>query len=516
VSRAPGPRPGAVLGALLARLGTPGGVLAALAAYAVLHAALRIGVSPAVTIDDARETVFGQSLAWGYQPRQPPLYNWLVWAGFQILGVGVPALAVVKYTVLGLAYLFVYLAGRRVVADPRLAALGALGLWLVVPVSWILHEALTHSVSVLAACAATFYVLLRLEASGRPGAYLALGAALGLGLLSKFSYAVFAAALGVAALTLPEFRRRLRSPWILLSLGVAGLLVAPYALWYARHGFAFLGMATGEVRAGAGESAAAGILAGLYYVGKVTVYYATPLWLVLLAVCPGAFRRAPAGAPPAGAGARLLVRFHLAVLGVLVAGALTTALTFLKFRWLIPGFFLLPLLGAWRLERAGAPEPALRRLLALALAAEALVVGGILLRVYTGSLGGRPYKLNEPYREIAARLVEAGFREGTIVAGPGPLGGNLRLALPRARVLSLESPYYLPPRAGGAGQCLVAWERGARGALPADLREFLAARLDVRLTGAETPAVVEGTFRHTRDHRRAVGYVLLPGAGSCR
>ena len=50
-----------------------------LAAYAIGHAALRVWVSPILNIDDAREAIFSQSLAWGYQPRQPPLYTWLAW-----------------------------------------------------------------------------------------------------------------------------------------------------------------------------------------------------------------------------------------------------------------------------------------------------------------------------------------------------------------------------------------------------------------------------------------------------
>jgi hypothetical protein len=46
-----------------------------LVAYAIGHAALRVWISPVLNIDDAREAIFSQTLAWGYQPRQPPLYT---------------------------------------------------------------------------------------------------------------------------------------------------------------------------------------------------------------------------------------------------------------------------------------------------------------------------------------------------------------------------------------------------------------------------------------------------------
>lgn len=490
-----------------------------LVGYVALHALLRLLVSPVVTIDDARETVLGQTLAWGYQPRQPPLYNWLVWGAFQILGVGVLALTVVKYAVLAGAYAFVYLSARRVLADGRLAILATGSLLLLLPVSWAPHEALTHSIAVLAASAATFHLLLRLGDRGSPGAYLALGAALGLGMLSKFTYGVFALALLGAALTVPRFRARLLHPRSLLALVVATALVLPYALWFTRHGFAFLAMATTQMGAGLGETPVHGVLSGLYYVARVALYYSAPLGVVLLVLFPGVYAvrlPSPGQAPAEG---RLLERFFLCVLALLVAAALGRALTYLKFRWMLPAFFLLPLYAFSRLARAGGDERRLRRLAGVLVAAEAAVVAGILVSVYTGSLGGRPNPLNEPYDAIAAGLAGSGFKGGTIVAGPGALGGNLRLRFPDARVISLENPYYVPPRPVDAadGQCLVAWERDGLAAVPPDLRDFLAAALDVRLTGQEPVRVAEASYRHAPDHLRRVAYLLFPqGAAHCR
>ncbi|HEY6416684.1 MAG TPA: glycosyltransferase family 39 protein, partial [Acidimicrobiales bacterium] len=178
---------------------TPAGFAVLVAAYGLLHLALRLALSTTLTIDDSREAVLAQTLEWGYQPRQPPLYNWLVWAAFQVAGPGVFALTLVKYVVLGAAYAFVYASGRRFLADGRLPALAAFSLLLMVPIGWVVHESLTHSVTVLAAAAATFYALLRLEASGSRGAYAAFGLAIAAGLLSKFSFALFAGALLLAA-----------------------------------------------------------------------------------------------------------------------------------------------------------------------------------------------------------------------------------------------------------------------------------------------------------------------------
>ena len=94
--------------------------------------------------------------------------------------------------------------------------------------------------------------------------------------------------------------------------------------------------------------------------------------------------------------------------------------------------------------------------------AEALMVAGIVLHIHLGAHVGLPARLNTPYDAVAGAIAADGFRRGTIVAGPGPLGGNLRLAFPDSRVASLETPGYLPPPAAGAaaGECLLVWDHG--------------------------------------------------------
>src|SRR5919201_3146120 len=89
------------------------GFVAVLAGFGLVHLVLRVWLPPVVTGDDSRELMFTQTLEWGYQARQPPLYNWLVWGAVKLVGVGVLAATVVKYAVLAVAYGFVYAAGRR-------------------------------------------------------------------------------------------------------------------------------------------------------------------------------------------------------------------------------------------------------------------------------------------------------------------------------------------------------------------------------------------------------------------
>ena len=499
----------------------PRGTLVLLLAWAGVHALLRLALSSALTADDAREAVLAQRLQWGYQARQPPLYNWLVWGAFRLVGPGLLALTLVKYAALVLAFWLVYLTARRILADPRLATLGAFSFLLIAPISWTIHEALTHSVTVLAACAGTVYALVRLGDAPSPRVYAALGLAVGLGLLSKFTYVVFLAALALAALSVDRYRRVLLRPGVLIAALVATLLVLPFALWYLGAGHDLGRLYAREVRIEEQDAWAEQARTGLAYVARLAASYLVPVGLVLAACFPAIYRRLPPGAG-GSPGGRLLGWLLAWMLALLTLAALVGGLGFLKARWLIPAFFLVPLYGLWRLERHGVPEKRLAAFAVILVLAEVAVVGTLSVRVVGASLFRRPYRMSEPYDEVATGLSRAGFTRGTIVAGFGTLAGNLAVRFPDARVLHTEYPDFRPPP-GSPGQCLLVWDRHRRGrggpaapGPPEDVQR-LAAALGVALTGSEPVGVVEAPFRFAPAQVRRVYYIIFPeGAGQCR
>jgi 4-amino-4-deoxy-L-arabinose transferase-like glycosyltransferase len=494
--------------------GAPG-FAALLAAYLATHAGLRLLLSRALTIDDAHETVLSQTLAWGYEARQPPLYNWLLWGGYRLLGLAVHTPVTVKYAVLGLAYAFVYGTSRRILREPGLPTLATFSLLLLLPVGWAVHEDLTHSVAVLAACAATVYALLRVGAGGGAGAYLGLGAALGSGLLAKFTFVPFAAVLLAAALTLPPYRRRLLDPRMLLALAVAGLLALPYLLWLAAADVSLARLYAIELRVRPGAPWPTAALAGLSFVGRVTLYYLAPLGLVLLVLCPRLYTtRLPPDGSDAVAG-RLVERTLLGAFGLLVAGALAGGLAYLKFRWLIPAYFLLPVYAVWRLDRLGLDERVRRRLAGVLLGVGLGIAAAFALRIVTGDLLGRPWRLNAPYDRVMAAIGAEGFTRGTIVSD-GPLAGHLRLAFPAARVVSADSPQYLPPSTG-QGECLVAWEVGRTAGVPGDIQALLRSRLDATLAPDARPRLAELGHRFAPRRPYRAAWLRFPdGLGRCR
>src|SRR5262244_2855339 len=85
--------------------------------YLAIHVTLRLALSAVLAIDEAREALLSQTLEVGYLPRQPPLYNWLVWGGVQLLGISTTTLILCRYFTLAVAYLFLYLSATRVLGD---------------------------------------------------------------------------------------------------------------------------------------------------------------------------------------------------------------------------------------------------------------------------------------------------------------------------------------------------------------------------------------------------------------
>lgn len=78
------------------------------------------------------------------------------------------------------------------------------------------------------------WFVIRLLKTENPRYWLAIGAAIGLGLLTKYAVVFFIAGL-VTGLILTRARRQLLSPWFYAGVALALLLFAPNILWLVRH-----------------------------------------------------------------------------------------------------------------------------------------------------------------------------------------------------------------------------------------------------------------------------------------
>jgi len=85
----------------------------------------------------------------------------------------------------------------------------------------------------------TAYFTIRLLKSGNPRWWIAIGAAIGLGMLSKYSMPFLVAGL-IAGVLITDARRYLRSKWLWLGVAVSLAIFLPNLIWQMQHNFVSL------------------------------------------------------------------------------------------------------------------------------------------------------------------------------------------------------------------------------------------------------------------------------------
>lgn len=430
-------------------------------AYGIAHAALRLSVSRTLTIDDARANELTQNFALGYQVRQPPLYEWILWSVQQVLGPGLESHLVVRYSLIALIGVATFGAVQAAVKDARWAAAASLSLVFTYPVGWTFHEWATQTLLLCAACMLTVHAaLLFFE---RPGAWRAaiLGGALAFGLYAKFSFPLFAGGLLLAALSLKETRQRLADARLLIALAVAALAFSPYLVWLWQVQGDVVSDLSGHL-VKSEQSHAARAAYGLWRLLVSVVTFLLP-WLAVVALAaPQAFLRAPAGAPPPSLAERLVLRAMILAALAAAAGIAAAGATNIAARYMHPILFVAPVYVFARVARLAADRVQPAQFAALA-AAVALVILGVRFVAVTDNplTRGASRGLLIPYAGLADALAARGLDRGTVASPDVREAGNLRAFLPHLRVVAGDSlRVRRPPLRGEAASCTLVWAEG--------------------------------------------------------
>jgi 4-amino-4-deoxy-L-arabinose transferase-like glycosyltransferase len=485
-----------------------------LAAYGLLHVLIRLVISDGAELDEAEQLLLSQSLAVGYTD-QPPLYTWLVILVEAIFGVDILSLALLKNLLLFITHLCLFLAARIVLNDAYLAVLTSLSLWLVPQIAWESHRDLTHSVLVTSVSSGFFYAMVKLLHTGRTRHYLLLGLLLALGLLSKHSFLVFAAALCAAVLSQPELRGRLLDRRMLLACALAGVVILPHLLWFLDHFHAATSPVTRKLELHSGMHSLAVIATGLSKLIWASVCFLTPFWLICLSVFPQLVPWRSVGMTAPNRYRRMLERFLLFV--ILATAVVLFGMTHFKDRWMQPLLFLAPLYVFTRLREVGVAPARLHRFASVLALFGLVFLVTLLAQAWVAPWFGVYSRLHVPFEEIAQQLRAAGFRQGTIVAENRFIGGNLRLAFVNARAVAPEVATDGQVVSRAVGQCLVVWDGNDGQPLPVSLRRFLTETFHAQLLDSQAPHYAEARLRRSHQHVFRVGFLLfLDGRGDCR
>lgn len=411
--------------------------VAGICCYFLFQTVLRRLFGASLGLDEAQIILEGQSLAWGYGP-QPPLYSWMQWAVFQVIGDPILAMALLKNGLLVVMCLSLYRLIRSV-HPPQIAGLATLGLLLLPQFAWESQRALTHSVLVSAMAALACLVLWTWVRVGARGGWVLMGLVVGAGMLAKFNFIFVAPALLLAAYGVPDLRRALSWRGVGLVVGIVLVLQAGPVAWMLGHpqhvmsSSYKLGRVSGDVAwwAVALEGGGAVLVAAVSFVALALLIVGVFVWGYRVPIVERAAR--PAGADELR---RFLVLFAGVGLLVIVLVVLASGSTSVKDRWLQPVLFVVgPVLVLWLLERVGAQG---KQVLGRVYGGLALLV---MLALPVNNLYGQPGKparRSAPVGAIAGSLEAAGFGAAPVVTDREWLAGNLFYQRPAWQVRPMQ------------------------------------------------------------------------------
>src|SRR6185295_14893429 len=148
--------------------------------YFALQVVGRVVLSPSADLDESEQLVLTQKLSWGYNS-QPPLYTWLQFFAFQLFGVSIFSLALLKNLFLLGTYVFTYLNARALARSHAAGVAAAAALLFIPQIAWESQRDLTHSVLASMFAGATLFCFLQLHSRRTVGRYALLGLCAGLG-----------------------------------------------------------------------------------------------------------------------------------------------------------------------------------------------------------------------------------------------------------------------------------------------------------------------------------------------
>lgn len=440
--------------------GTPGWTWPALiCVYFAVQTAWRCWIGGNPGLDEAQMLLWSRHLAWGYGP-QPPLYSWIQWAVFQLLGESLLALALVKNALLAGTWLCIY-ALLRSAFRPGIAALATASLLLLPQIAWESQRALTHTVLATMLAAATYLVFWTWVLGGRRGGYLLFGLIVGLGAIAKVNYLVAPLALLLAAALDGPARARLSLRGLALSVAIAGLIAAGPLLWVLENQSAAL---ASTYKLGAADPARSMLSTALAGTGATLL--AALLFTALPALVTGLIwwrNRAPSSAPPPLTALEAFFwRVQATGLAITLLTVLASEATNVKDRWMQPVLFLTaPLLACWLIARVR--EQGLRWHRRTIAACAALVFAFLPVELRTG-LPGDPARGDAPVATAWAGLSGQFAPETRILAAPEWVAGTILLQTPARRITAAHSASLAP----GEEAILVWTEDPAEGATLAD------------------------------------------------
>jgi hypothetical protein len=394
-------------------------------------------------VDNAIENYNAQSWALSYSPRNPPLYDWLLILIQQVMGPGALGLSILNYGSLFACIMVIWQIARKTISDARLAAITAYSYLLLWDIGHEAHRIITHSNLMIVAIAACVLTVLKLSEQRTAGRYLWLGVWIALGLLAKFGFATFLAILLVGMFAIPRYRTIL-ADWRFAATAVMALVPAIFlaaVTFVAQH----------EIVASAHSVLTTGLDSSLLErtlnLLRSLFGYMIPLLPIALAIF---FWRRPQERRPQLADQRDFSRLLAIMVGAGIAMGIVWALvigsTQLRPRYFHALILMFPVLIFLWCDRIVWPVQRLRTFVhTIAVVTGLILVEQVTPLLVPSELFCGSCRLSIPYDRLGDELEARFGLEPTLVGLDPARAGQLRAAVPGARVVTLWSAAYRPP-----------------------------------------------------------------------
>ena len=414
--------------------------------YCAVHIGFRLLASDVLGEDDIIDTILVQDLLFGYDafPRQPPLYDWVLWCVQQVTGPSIVGFLFIKYLALIVTACVLYLVSYRVLKDRWFAILSVESLALIYQISWRYHEGYTHEVGAMVAVMVTAWLFLRLLRYCRFLDFVLLGVAVGFGLLTEPAFGVFFLSLIGAGALQRSIRARVFRPAFVVTLVLAVTIASPYALWLLSKPYRIHAL----FRTANNFSSEA--LKGLVDALRAPIAYLSPLLFILPMVFPRFvfvawqdLKRKPNTHKDPDL-RQLFLHSSLVAFGFSIIGALGFAIHGQPVHVFMP-LYLVSVVWLFSVaQRAADGDHRVRFFgrLALAIAFIALLVR--LANMFVLDPVCHKCRWGIPYQALAHEMRDRGFDKGLIISVDRELAGNLRQLFPASKFVMRRYPEFTP------------------------------------------------------------------------
>ena len=364
--------------------------------YCLAYASMRLLISHSMELSEAEQYLDASVFSFGYR-QQAPLYSWIVRAAAALFGMNVVTITGVKYSLLFLFYLFLFMLARNL-WDSRKSLIVTGSMLLFPTFSYEVHRDLTHTILVSLIALIICFLYMRMLREAKTGYYLLAGILTGMGILSKYNFIFFLAAFLLAILYSREGRQVVFNRKIFFSIICAFLVLLPHFMWLVRENFMSVHYALARSRTG-----------GLALVTPLRIFYIIGITylevLIFLFVAAIFFRfsifKGNKDAPLLGLFRRLAI---FGLIGPLIVIFLLRTDNFSS-RWLAPFLFALPfaIFSALKTDRR-TEKFRLLGLLCIFIAVSVLAV-----RAFIGffpDTAGKVERIHIPYKALSQQLIE--------------------------------------------------------------------------------------------------------------